>query len=219
MAALPRDHHPRRETPLAAPAPSTPVPAGAVSTLLPPARRQAARRVTPIRKPVRHRDQDHLAFVATQPCLICQRAPCDAHHLRFAQPRALGRKVSDEFTVPLCRDHHSALHHQGNEAAWWANVGIAPLPMPPNSGPPLGFAASRQQTAMRCDHPINPPPSMAWVRSHPGRTPTRQNPRWLRCPTANFRGSVDRTELALVANWQCSFFPDRNGPDHAHSKR
>ena len=61
------------------------------------------------------------------PCLICRRSPCDAHHLKFAQPRALGRKVSDEFTVPLCRDHHQELHRHGNEMAWWANLQIAPL--------------------------------------------------------------------------------------------
>src|SRR4051795_8115319 len=35
------------------------------------------------------------------PCLVCGRAPSDAHHLRYAEPRALGRKVSDEFAVPL----------------------------------------------------------------------------------------------------------------------
>ena len=66
-------------------------------------------------------------FVAAQPCLICRRLPCDAHHLRFAQPRSLGRKVSDEFTVPLCREHHQQLHRHGNEAAWWANVQISPI--------------------------------------------------------------------------------------------
>jgi ERF superfamily len=78
-------------------------------------------------KPTRRRNKAHLAFVACQPCLVCQRSPCDAHHVKFAQPRTLGRKVSDEFTVPLCRDHHIELHHQGNEAAWWANLKIAPL--------------------------------------------------------------------------------------------
>jgi len=85
------------------------------------------RQVTPLRKPVRARNKAHLVFVAAQPCLICRRSPCDAHHLKFAQPRALGRKVSDEFTVPLCREHHQLLHRHGNEAAWWANLGIAPL--------------------------------------------------------------------------------------------
>jgi hypothetical protein len=83
--------------------------------------------VSPLRKPVRRRHKAHLAFVASQPCLVCQRSPCDAHHLKFAQPRTLGRKVSDEFTVPLCREHHRDLHRFGNEAAWWANLQVAPL--------------------------------------------------------------------------------------------
>jgi hypothetical protein len=43
-----------------------------------------------------------------------------AHHLKFAQPTALGRKVSDEFTVPLCSTHHRELHQQGDERVWWA---------------------------------------------------------------------------------------------------
>jgi hypothetical protein len=83
--------------------------------------------VTPLSKPVRKRSKAHLLFVAAQPCLVCQRFPCDAHHLKFAQPRSLGRKVSDEYTVPLCRDHHTELHRHGNEIAWWANAQIAPL--------------------------------------------------------------------------------------------
>jgi hypothetical protein len=57
------------------------------------------------------------------------KTPVDAHHLKFAQPRALGRKVSDEFTVPLCRAHHQELHGHGNEKAWWRNLQIAPLPI------------------------------------------------------------------------------------------
>ena len=83
--------------------------------------------VTPIRKSVRRRSKLHLGFVAAQPCLVCQRSPCDAHHLKFAQPKSLGRKVSDEFTVPLCRDHHQELHRHGNEMAWWANLRMTPL--------------------------------------------------------------------------------------------
>jgi len=80
-------------------------------------------------KTIRLRDGDHRKFVATQPCLVCGRTPADAHHLRFAQPRALGRKVSDEFTVPLCRAHHRELHRHGNEAAWWQSIKIEPLPV------------------------------------------------------------------------------------------
>ena len=77
-------------------------------------------------EPRRIRDRDHVRFVAQQACLICGRKPSDAHHLRFAQSRALGRKVSDEFTVPLCRGHHRELHRHGDEAAWWSNAGFDP---------------------------------------------------------------------------------------------
>ena len=77
-------------------------------------------------EPRRFRDKEHVKFVAKQPCLVCGRRPSDAHHLRFAQHRALGRKVSDEFTVPLCRGHHREVHHCGDEAAWWMKAGIDP---------------------------------------------------------------------------------------------
>jgi hypothetical protein len=75
----------------------------------------------------RHRDKAHLKFVASQPCLVCGRSPADAHHLRFAQPRAMGRKVSDEFTVPLCRTHHRDNHSFGDEVAWWGRRAIDPI--------------------------------------------------------------------------------------------
>jgi hypothetical protein len=74
----------------------------------------------------RVRDRDHVKSVAKQPCLVCGRRPTDAHHLRFAQAPALGRKVSDEFTIPLCRGHHREVHHCGDEAAWWDKIGIDP---------------------------------------------------------------------------------------------
>jgi hypothetical protein len=60
---------------------------------------------------------------------VCQQSPCGAHHLKFAQPRAHGRKFCDEFAVPLCRGHQEELHRHGNERAWWANLQIAPLPI------------------------------------------------------------------------------------------
>ena len=64
----------------------------------------------PYPEPRRICDRDHVRFVAKQPCLICGRKPADSHHIRFTQQRALGRKVSDEFTVPLCRGHYRAVH-------------------------------------------------------------------------------------------------------------
>jgi hypothetical protein len=96
-------------------------------------RRKKRRRIAVIDKsalalsaPRRIRDRDHVRLVAKQLCLICGRRPADAHHLRFAQSKALGRKVSDEFTVPLCRIHHREVHHCGDEAAWWKKAGIDP---------------------------------------------------------------------------------------------
>jgi hypothetical protein len=80
-----------------------------------------------VAEPKRLRDKAHLKFVASQPCVVCGRQPSDPHHLRFAQPRAIGLKVSDEFTVPLCRGHHRQLHQVGDEAAWWKTLKINAL--------------------------------------------------------------------------------------------
>ena len=80
-------------------------------------------------KPRRARDKHHLRFICRQPCTVCGRTPCEAHHLRFAQPRAMGRRVSDEFTVPLCRLHHRELHGVGNELSWWQEHNVDPLPI------------------------------------------------------------------------------------------
>jgi len=77
-------------------------------------------------EPRRVRDRDHIRHVIKQPCLVCGRRPSDPHHLRFAQSRALGCKVSDEFSVPLCRGHHRELHRHGDEAAWWRKLGLDP---------------------------------------------------------------------------------------------
>jgi hypothetical protein len=76
--------------------------------------------------PRRIRDREHVKAVAKQPCLVCGRRPADAHHLRFAQSPALSCKVSDEFTVPLCRGHHREVHRCGDEAAWWRKTCIDP---------------------------------------------------------------------------------------------
>jgi len=80
-------------------------------------------------KTIRLRDKDYRRFVSRQPCLVCGRTPADPHHLRFAQPRAMSRKVSDEFTVPICRLHHRELHRHGDEKLWWQKLNIDPLPI------------------------------------------------------------------------------------------
>ena len=118
--------------PVWVPAPSKPNGSGPISfeaPAPPPAtiREKIEKSTLPIGEPKRIRNRDHLRYVATQPCLVCGRAPSQAHHLRFAQPRAMGRKVSDEFTVPLCGTHHHELHMRGNELEWWKDKQIEPL--------------------------------------------------------------------------------------------
>ena len=83
--------------------------------------------VLAVAAPRRYRNREHLRSVAKQPCLICGRKPSDPHHLLYLQPRALGRKASDEFSVPLCRVHHRAVHRARDERAWWQAAGIDPI--------------------------------------------------------------------------------------------
>jgi ERF superfamily len=78
-------------------------------------------------EPRRIRDRKHVRAVAQRPCLVRGRQPSDPHHLRFAQSRALSRRASDEFTVPVCRGHHREVHRCGDEAAWWRSRGINAL--------------------------------------------------------------------------------------------
>jgi hypothetical protein len=92
-------------------------------------KRSPSSSVQALGKPVRLRDKDHRRYVLQQACLVCGRVPSDPHHLTFTQPRALGRRVSDEFIVPVCRIHHRELHGSGNEIAWWQNFNIDPIPV------------------------------------------------------------------------------------------
>ena len=107
-------------------------------------------------------DRDHVRLVAKQPCLICGRRPADAHHLRFAQSITLGRKVSDEFTVPLCRGHHREIHRCGNEAAWWKKAGIDPT-VPARTlwleSHPLPIASSDDQSSAEPDQRLKRGPN------------------------------------------------------------
>jgi hypothetical protein len=53
------------------------------------------------------RDKDHLKFVSKQPCVVCGREPSDAHHLGFAQPRALGGHALQKkpYSPPINSNH------------------------------------------------------------------------------------------------------------------
>ena len=119
-------------------------------------------------KPVRLRDKDHRKFVLRQPCLVCGRVPSDPHHLTFTQPRALGRRVSDEFTVPVCRAHHRELHRSGNEVAWWRRLNIDPLP-----------AALKLWQQSRADGELFPP-AQAGTQAQPAKATDVSAAKWVR---------------------------------------
>lgn len=144
------------------------------------------------KEPRRTRSKSHLAFVRSQACLVCKKTPADAHHLKFAQPRALGRKVSDEFTVPLCRSHHQELHRNRNERAWWTNVQISPLPIAKELWTQVRFMRLAKQAR-----------SISLPKHNTGRRP-RVNERAFRqpaasnhhCHTDRVRGAVSRATTA-----------------------
>ena len=103
--------------------------ASAAARIILPQEPAGRRRRRVAAKTIRLRDKEHCRYLTTQPCVVCGRTPSEAHHIRFAQPRALGRKVSDEYTVPVCRLHHRELHRYGDEASWWVGVNVDPLPV------------------------------------------------------------------------------------------
>jgi len=88
------------------------------------ARYKIDKSVLTISEPKRIRCKEHLRFVAEQPCLVCGRSPSHAHHIRYAQPRGIALKVSDEFTVPLCAIHHDDIHTTGKAREWWQERNI-----------------------------------------------------------------------------------------------
>ena len=74
-------------------------------------------------KPARPRCKTHLKHVAGMACTICFRRPCTAHHLTTAQPKAMGLKSGDQWTVPLCNLHHlgeNGVHPYGDEREFFA---------------------------------------------------------------------------------------------------
>lgn len=69
-----------------------------------------------------------LGFVRRLNCLVCQTPPpCHAHHITYAEPSGMGRKVGDNWTVPLCGICHDRLHNDPlGEKLFWADEGIEP---------------------------------------------------------------------------------------------
>tara|TARA_B100000674_G_C37944778_1_gene964376 strand:+ start:105 stop:401 length:297 start_codon:yes stop_codon:yes gene_type:complete len=76
--------------------------------------------------PSRVRSERYLKTLRGQPCLVCG-AGGEAHHVTFAEPKAMAKKVGDNWCVPLCHKHHMELHAHGKETQWWALQGVDPM--------------------------------------------------------------------------------------------
>jgi hypothetical protein len=109
----------------------------------------------------RVRSKEHLRFVASQPCVICGRMPAHAHHIRYAQPRGLALKVSDEFAVPLCAIHHSENHATGDERRWWQERKIDPLAAARYESSPRN---STRRVLRRNKPPTRSPVASWWIK-------------------------------------------------------
>ena len=123
--------------------------------------------VLTISEPKRIRSKEHLRFVAQQSCLICGRLPSHAHHVRYAQSRGLGLKVSDEFTVPLCATHHAENHATGDELRWWQDHKTDPLA--------VADRLWRQTHPVKHSIPLTAP-SMSQTNAAPHATPETKSP-------------------------------------------
>ena len=123
--------------------------------------------VLTISEPKRLRSKEHLRFVTRQPCLICGRLPSHAHHVRYAQSRGLGLKVSDEFTVPLCATHHAENHATGDELRWWQDHKTDPLA--------VADRLWRQTHPVKHSIPLTAP-SMSQTNAAPHATPETKSP-------------------------------------------
>jgi hypothetical protein len=77
------------------------------------------------------KDKKYLAWVHELPCVITLTMPVEAAHLSTANAlyghlgRGKGRKASDRWALPLCKEMHDE-QHKGDEMKFWDRHGINP---------------------------------------------------------------------------------------------
>lgn len=98
-------------------------------SLLKPDREQRKRQKSPAEKRP-GKDEAYLRLVRQLPCAICKKAPpSECHHVKQTGERGGAMKSPDKWALPMCRDDHETLEHQGsrNEIAWFQKRGVDPL--------------------------------------------------------------------------------------------
>jgi hypothetical protein len=108
-----RKRQPREQAPPALPTQaSAPSQRSVLSEAPPPAQPEAPpvnnavvwhvdKSALPLSEPRRYRDRAHLQFVASLPCLRCERQPAEPHHLRFVQPRSTRPTLSQDPMISI----------------------------------------------------------------------------------------------------------------------
>ena len=75
----------------------------------------------------RWKSQRHLKHVRSHACVNCDAsAPIEAAHVRIGSDAGMGRKPSDYFAVPLCKDCHQ-LQHTVGERTFWEGKDVAEI--------------------------------------------------------------------------------------------
>jgi hypothetical protein len=71
-----------------------------------------------VEKTYRIRDQKHLKFIRSLPCVSCGFTPSQAAHIRKGTDGGASLKPSDRFTAPLCHACHNKQHSVGEVTFW-----------------------------------------------------------------------------------------------------
>lgn len=77
----------------------------------------------------RVKDEKHLVWIRTMPCILSGNYGVDAAHIRYADLRyakrqtGKGEKPDDRWTIPLARRFHDQQHSM-DERAFWKKMGI-----------------------------------------------------------------------------------------------
>lgn len=78
--------------------------------------------------PKRLRSKKRMEAAREGGCSVCGNPAADAHHLRIlGHGRGLGVKNGDDYTIPLCRQHHDELHAFGDEKLFLDMHGLDPV--------------------------------------------------------------------------------------------
>lgn len=75
-------------------------------------------------------DPAYLNKVRELPCCVCGIYPVEAHHIKSAGGRGIGKRTDDKWAIPLCHDHHiNGVERVGSrkEVQWFSKYGINPI--------------------------------------------------------------------------------------------